>query len=465
MQKTIHDSLVAGSFRDPSGFLFFEDQVLYRQVNLSYKEHYRHLMDSGLYAALIERGLLIPHDESSVKPRVGEQAYLVLAPEKVDFIAYPYEWCFSQFKDAALTTLQIQKRALEKGMILKDASAYNIQRHRGNTLLIDTLSFEKYEEGMPWIAYKQFCQHFLAPLALMSFCDVRLNQLLRVYIDGIPLDLASTLLPRRTWLNTGILMHIHLHAKSQKHFSDKEVEVAKTSNARKMSRMGLLGLIDSLETAVKRLQWKPGGTEWADYYDQTNYSDDASKEKARIVDGFIRQVNPRLVWDMGANRGVYSRLASTQGIAAIAFDIDPAAVEKNYRESREKNETLMYPLVLDCTNPSPGIGWEHNERMALMDRSPADLMMALALVHHLAISNNLPLEKIARFFQKLGRHLIIEFVPKNDSQVMRLLKSREDIFPNYTQEGFEKAFAPYFETVEKSIVSGSQRILYLMRSL
>jgi hypothetical protein len=203
---------VGASFRDPSGFLFTRQGVLYRQVNQEYRTHYDLLMSSGLYTRLVGMGLLIPHDEVAEQPQESEVAYRVIRPEPLEFVSYPYEWSFSQLKDAALATLAIQKQSLEAGMVLKDASMYNIQFFHGKPVLIDTLSFETYREGDPWVAYRQFCQHFLAPLALMAHTDVRLSQLLRVYIDGIPLDLAARLLPRRTRYGLGLATHIHLHA-------------------------------------------------------------------------------------------------------------------------------------------------------------------------------------------------------------------------------------------------------------
>ena len=185
---TANDEAVSSSFRDPSGLVFVREGVFYRQVNVPYKDNYDHLMSSGLYDKLADNKLLIPHEEVSLDPATPDSAYKVLKPEQVPFISYPYEWCFGQLKDAALTTLAIQKRALGFGMTLKDGSAYNIQFLKGRPVLIDTLSFEKYCEGQFWVAYRQFCQHFLAPLVLMSYTDVRLSQLLRVHIDGIPLD-------------------------------------------------------------------------------------------------------------------------------------------------------------------------------------------------------------------------------------------------------------------------------------
>jgi hypothetical protein len=344
-------------------------------------------------------------------------------------------------------------------MCLKDSSAYNIQFRKGKPILIDTLSFKMYQEGQPWIAYRQFCQHFLAPLALMSYKDIRLSQLLRIYIDGVPLDLASSLLPIRTSFKFSVLSHINLHAKSQKHFADKVVD----TSGRKMKRISLLGLIDNLESAVSKLKWQAQDTEWGEYYEDTNYSEEALQHKKQIVTEYLDRINPDNVWDLGGNVGMFSRIASDKGIRTISFDIDPVAVEKNYFECVTNGETNILPLLLDLYNPSAGIGWENQERMSLLERGPVDTVFALALIHHLAISNNLPLDKIASFFNSICKSLIIEFVPKSDSQVQKLIRSREDIFHNYTKTSFEEQFENFFVIERSQKITGTDRSLYLMR--
>lgn len=449
------------SFRDPSGFLFWREGELYRQVNPGYKQDYDHLIDSGLYDSLVAESLLVPHREVDDLPGQSAATYKVIKPERLDFISYPYEWCFSQLKDAALLTLKIQRTAMESGMSLKDASAYNVQFRGGKPVFIDTLSFERYVEGRPWVAYRQFCRHFLAPLALMAYRDPGLGRLSRVYLDGIPLALTDRLLPWRTRLRFTLMAHLHLHAGGERRFSAKPVDPAKI----KISKVALGRLTESLESAIKGLKWEPGGTEWNDYYDNTNYSEDAFKEKEQLVARFIDQIGPGDLWDLGANEGVFSRIAGDKGVRTLSCDLDPAAVEKNYLFCRKTGSENILPLCLDLTNPSPGIGWSHEERMSFIERGPADAVLALALVHHLAISNNLPLEKIADFFSRVGESLIIEFVPKEDSQVQRLLATREDIFPDYTRAGFEAAFSRYFQIVEAAEVAGSARTLYLMRTL
>ncbi len=457
--KTKNNPLSA-SFRDPSGFLFTREGVLYRQVNQIYSADYERLMTSGLYDKLVEAGRLIPHTETDLEP-AAPGAYKILRPERVPFISYPYEWSFGQLKDAALATLSIQKRALNFGMSLKDASAYNIQFYKGKATLIDSLSFETYKPREPWVAYRQFCQHFLAPLALMATRDVRLGQLLRIYIDGIPLDLAARLLPARTRWNLGWYAHIHLHAAAQKKYAD--ASIAEARRGREMSQQALLGLIENLQSMIRKLEWKPPKTEWGEYYDHTNYTEAAFEHKKSLVAEWARRVNPRLVWDLGANTGVFARQAAGLEAYAVAWDIDPAAVEQNWRRVRQEKEQNILPLILDLTNPSPAIGWDNRERESFSQRGPADLVLALALIHHLAISNNLPLERIAESLAGWGEWLIIEFVPKSDTQVQKLLRSRADIFPTYHREGFEAAFGRFFTILESRPIQESQRFLYLMK--
>lgn len=449
---------LSSSFRDPSGFLYVKDGILYRQINQSYQDDYNFLIESDLYKTLVEKGLLIEHTEVDISLKYSDTVYEIIQPKVIPFISYPYGWCFSELKDAALLTLEIQKNALKANMTLKDASAYNVQFLEGKPIFIDTLSFEKYEEGKPWVAYKQFCQHFLAPLALMAYTDIRLNQLLKNYIDGIPLDLASKLLPKKTYLNFALLTHIHLHAKSQAHYAEKSLNLKGAT----ISQFQQLALIDNLESFIKGLCLPKIKTEWADYVDNTNYSDEAHENKKKTIEAFISEIKPKSVWDLGANTGIFSNITAKKGIPTIAFDIDPLAVEKNYLTCKKNEEKNILPLALDLTNPSPAIGWGNNERLSLAERGPADLIMALALIHHLAISNNVPFKKIASFFSDICHYAIVEWVPKEDSQVQRLLRTRNDIFNEYTEENFEYEFGELFTIIKKQKIPGTLRTLYLL---
>ena len=462
MSRTSEGRGHPASFRDRDGFLYERDGVLVRQVNRAYAAHYDLLMQSGLYDRLVSEGALIAHRELSQPGLVPDLAYKVLEPDRIGFVSYPYEWCFSQLKDAALATLGTMVDALEHGLTLKDASAYNIQFQSGRPLLIDSLSFMKYEQGQPWIGYRQFCQHFLAPLALMAYTDIRLGQLLRVHLDGIPLDLASRLLPWRTHLNPGLQVHLHLHASAQRRVGSGRPGLGRGRKG--VSRLGLRGLIDSLQRTVRSLSWEAGRSDWAGYSEFHNYDEAAMQQKLKAAESFLDEVRPASLWDLGANTGRFSRLASGRGVATIAFDFDPGAVELNYRQTRQTQDPNLLPLLLDLTNPSPSQGWDHQERQSLVERGPAEALFALALVHHLAISNNVPLASLADFLSRLAKSLLIEFVPKADPQVQKLLAGRRDIFDDYSTDGFESAFQVKLVIRKRMPVGDSGRILYWLES-
>lgn len=449
-----------GSFRDPAGFVYRLDGELLRQVNSCYAGTWRRMRDSGLQKELQAKELLVAHEVVDLGAACTPGAIAVIRPEPIPFVSYPYEWSFSQLQDAARLTLQIQERALTKGLRLKDASAYNVQFHRGRPLFIDTLSFEPHREGEAWPAYRQFCEQFLAPLALMAHVDVRLGgRLCRTWLDGVPLPLASQLLPWHTRLRPSLLFHLHLHARAQR----RVTAASGPREHRDLGQRGLEGVLASLRAAVEGLEWEPSGTPWADYDGLESYEAEDLAAKGRLVSEMLERLRPDTVWDLGANDGRFSRLAASLGAATVAFDLDPAAVERNYQQVREDGNPRVLPLLIDLTNPSPGIGWAHRERMSLMERGPADTVLALALVHHLGIGNNLPLPHIARFLASVARTLIIEFVPRSDPKVREMLASRRQLREDYDEAEFRRAFTRWFRIEETARVGGSARVLYRMQ--
>jgi hypothetical protein len=460
--KPAEEGVIGGSFRDPSGFVYLRDGVFYRQLNPLYRENYEQLRGSGLYDKLVADGLLVPHEECELSYAHSQAAYKILRPSRVPFISYPYEWCFGELKDAALTTLRIQKRALECGMSLKDCSAFNIQFVNARPILIDTCSFETYRDGSPWVAYRQFCQHFLSPLVLMAYTDVRLGQMGRLFIDGFPLDLTVALLPpMRACLSFNILFHIYFHSICQRYYGNKRNR--KEPQRARVSLSSLLHMVESLEIFLDNLKQRRPHAPWALYYSELTYSDQAFTHKQELVLKYLDILQPETVWDFGANTGIFSRIASKRGILTVSIDADPACVENNYLKTKQNGESHLLPLVMDLVNPSPSIGWAHKERLSLAERGPAQTVFALALIHHLAIGNNVPLGRIAQYFRDVGQSLIIEFVPKTDVNVQRLLETRVDIFADYTQSTFEREFTKYFSIERSDQIAGSGRTLYLMR--
>lgn len=447
----------SASFRDRSGYVFSCEGKIYRWISPDYLPQYQHLMDSGLYRALVDRRLLVAHKEVELEG-FDAGGGIVIQPKRIPFISYPYEWCFEQYQDAALTTMDIQNIALEYGMVLKDASAYNIQFLMGYAVLIDTLSFDFYQEGSPWGAYGQYCRHFLAPLMLMSNVDFRLGHLMQSFIDGIPLDLASKLMKGGGMVAQ---MHIHAHAKSvARHNDDGKKGTVKQAIMKKST---LVAFCDSLRKDTAKLQPLKTVTEWGDYYSNTNYSDMATISKETIVRDMLSGIgNLNNVWDFGANDGRFSRIANELDAHVIAFDIDENAVAINWKEVKLSHRKML-PLILDLSAPSPAIGFANEERKNINDRQKPDCIMMLAVIHHMAISNNLPFEKIAAWIAKLTDNLIIEFVPKADSQIQVLLATRKDIFSDYDCNHFEIAFGHFFKLKKKVPVEGSKRIMYLWK--
>ena len=450
-----------GSFRDPSGFVFRHAGVVYRQVNRSFAQEWDAASSAGILRRWQEAGRLVGHQ--LVDPGLAAdpgQAHAVLCPDPVPFISYPYEWAFGQLKDAALLTLDLQEDAERSGFTLRDASAYNVQFVRGRPILIDSLSVERRTGDEPWAAYRQFCQHFVAPLALMARRDIRCGLMLRDHVDGIPLDLASTLLPGRTRLSTGLASHVHLHARAQRRYADAG---RGTPRRAAMGATRRAALLDSLRRTIQGLHWSPGGTEWADYDRQTSYTDEGTRAKEVVVEAMLRDAGGAVAWDLGANVGRFSAIAARLGRRVVAWDVDPAASERHYQRLKASGSDSVLPLVQDLVNPSPGLGWAGSERTSFLERSDADVVMALALVHHLAISNNVPLGWIAELFSRLAPAAIVEFVPKGDPMVDLLLASRPDVFPDYTEDGFERAFAKHFRIVARTPIPDSTRVLYLVQ--
>jgi SAM-dependent methyltransferase len=449
-----------GSWRDPYGFVYRRDGVLLRQINRVAEADWAAARETGLLGSLQAAGLLIGHEPAPLDWAADASIAIdVIRPELVPFVSYPYEWTFGQLKAAALLTLRVQGEAMSRGLELRDASAYNVQFIGSEPIFIDTLSFRRAATGAPWIAYRQFCEHLLAPLSLMARRDVRLGGLLRDHLDGVPLDLAASLLPGRTRLSLGLGSHIHLHARSQQRHASRPqagAEVAATT----MSPTRQAALHDSLVRLIEHLDWTPAGTEWADYGTESSYDDPDAQAKDQLIARVLAEASPAVVWDLGANNGRYSAIAARTAPRVVALDIDPAASERHWRELKARNEARILPLLQDLANPSPAIGWDAHERLSLFDRAEGATLLALALVHHLAIGRNVPLPMLSATLARLGERLVIEWVPKEDPMVRRLLSTREDVFPSYTAEGFEEALSAHWRVQRSSRVGGTSRMLY-----
>ncbi len=443
------------SFKDPAGFVFKQDGLYYRHVQPGYATDYDLMMGSGLYKLLVKKGWLIPHEEVTHLPANG--AYKILLPQQLAFTSYAYEWSFDMLQDAALVTLKINETAIRHGMILKDATPYNIQFHQGKPVFIDTLSFEKYDTSKPWIAYRQFCEMFLFPLYLENYLQSGLIRLLSIYPDGIPATETARLLPAKSMWNMGTWMHVHLQ-KAARHSTAKPRQAA-AFNAGKLSRL-LEHLVGNV-AALPGRQHLPSG--WSNYYDETILSKEYLDGKVQVFKNLLSQCLYRTALDLGANDGYFSRILADDAALVIAVDFDATCINRLYETLRAEKAKNLLPLIIDLSNPSPAFGFDNSERPSFINRLAVDLVVALALVHHLCITKHIPFGKLAAFFNRFAPQLIIEFIPDTDPKVQQIMGDRQAIFTWYTQEAFEESFLDYFSISASIPISGSSRTLYLMK--
>jgi hypothetical protein len=448
-----------GSFRDPDSRVFLDDDVVYRVLSHDGWQDWLALAATPL----VEDGCLIPTEpveldelpELTAGPAAG-----ALKHEKVPFVSYPYEWPFSMLKDAALLQLELGRRALQHDLTLKDASAYNVQFKGAKPVFVDVGSFERLDEGEPWAGYRQFCMLFLYPLMLQAYKGMPHHALLRGSLDGIKPSEARALLSAR---RRGVFTHVVLHARLEARYADAGGREVK----RDLKRAGFgKALLDAnlrkLEKLVRRLEFKPGRTAWTEYGQTNTYSDEEAARKAEFVRAAAARHTGGLVWDLGCNDGTYSRVAAEHAGTVLAVDADHATVDGLYRSLRDEQRTDILPLVMSLTDPSPDIGWRGLERARLERRGTPDLALALALVHHVVITGNVPVREFVAWLRSLDCALVIEFPEREDPMVQKLLSGKtEKANPDYERETFERALGERFE-VERTERLGS-RTLYEAR--
>ncbi|KTD06823.1 class I SAM-dependent methyltransferase [Legionella jamestowniensis] len=460
--STFEKQRLSSSFRDPSGYIIYnkEAETVQRVILSSYHAQYAHLMQCGLYEKLVKNNLLVKHQLISQSTKE-----IIIEPQQIPFISYPYEWSFQLLKEAALLTLDVAKEALNYNMYLKDATSYNVQLFYGKPIFIDTLSFEFYQEGAPWCAYGQFCRHFLAPLLFMKYKTLTVSKILAQYIDGLPLEFVSDLLPFHTHFSPFIKMNIHMHSKKLKQFNSNQT----IAPAPKLNKKKLQHMFEYMSLFIRSLNYTKSKTEWGDYYNNTNYLSNAFNEKANIISHWIERMGAKKLWDAGGNNGHFSRHIVHKAKQIIVTDIDPVAIDYNYKINKEKQIESIVPLVVDLTNPSPAIGFDNQERLSFTARlleQQIDCTLVLALIHHLCLSNNCTFEMVLSYFKRVSLFSIIEFVPPEDSWAQTLLAQKresQNLFNFYNQDNFESVCGEHFDIVDKITIPDSLRTLYLLK--
>ena len=454
----------SSSFRDPFGQVFSQSGKIYRSIFNPGVKDFEAARSARIFDQLIKAGLLLPYEEVNKTDRLPEETVYCLNHPRLPMICYPWEWSFSMAKEAALIHLKIMELIIPHGFWLRDASAFNVQYDGNNLRLIDTLSIGQRIPESPWVAYGQFCSHFLAPLAMAAYCDIRTLSLWRNYIDGYPLDLALKTLPFWRRYRPGLMMHLIMHAHAQR-IADRKENIGKSKNVKllKVSDRGLIGVVRSLRRTIEKIHWKRYSKIWESYEDLRTYNDEDVALKSEFVEKVVQKLQPDMVWDFGANTGEFSLIAASHGAFVASIDSDPACTENLYQKVRQNDRLKrILPLTIDLANPSPGLGWNSTERLSLKDRGPVDLVLALALIHHLVFSCCIPFSLIAEWFASLTNHLLVEFVPPSDPMVQKLMENRRNQHLPYDFEVFQSSFSKHFDFLDKTTLQNG-RTLFLCK--
>lgn len=457
---------VPGSFRDPAGAVFECDGKIYRTVSHVGAKAFEAVRATGFLDRMVSQRRLVGLKEVT-SPEVLSRfptAVHVLEHPKLDYISYPYEWCFQQLRAAALHHLDLCLDALAEGLTLSDATAYNIQFTGPRPIFIDHLSFRPYVEGELWLGHNQFCEQFLNPLLLSSECGISFNDWYRGRLEGIPTPAIAKLLPLKARLSLRMNAHIFLPAMLGKGGQGDAVAQREKKNTHALSRRGYEGLLLQLKGWITSL--KPKGakaTVWADYADGNTYGDAERKGKRELVSDFASRVQPNLLFDLGCNSGDFSRVALASGAkSVIGYDFDQGALTAAHHRARAENLAFL-PLFLDAANPSPKQGWGQSERAGFSERALGDGVIALAFIHHLAIGKNIPLDRVVSWIVERAPVGLIEFVPKSDPTVQAMLRYREDIFSNYTIDTFRECLGKVAEIQTETVVSNAGRVIFEYR--
>jgi hypothetical protein len=453
------------SFRDPSGYIAEIDGEIYRFIHPDAQENFAKYIDSGLHTELIGAGLIVDHQDLGLNFALAPHGWQTIKPNRIDRISYASEWCFSQLRDAGLLTLEIQIRALKKGFSLKDASSYNVQFDGAKPIFIDTLSLEPSKGDESWLAYRQFCEHFLAPLALMSYCKPDIYKLWNAQIDGATISLASSLLPVKSWMNFGVTAHIHLHALSGSKVSDG----ANKNNAKpRILQDFQLNLANSLKKTLLSISETKNHSNWSNYRQDNTYQGSDAHSKLKFIQEVAVEISAKTILDLGSNDGHYSKELSKIGLTCTAAENDLECCEFLYKNTK-KDQSLerLLGLHIDLCNPTPNYGWALSERASFTSRYKCDLVLALALIHHLSIGQNVPYDRVASYLAELSENLIVEYIPPADVMSQKLLSSRIELQSNaeslFGLKSFEDHFTSYFDIVKKSSEIAGGRILYQMK--
>ncbi len=459
-----------GSFRDPASTVFYAGGDVLRGLDTDAAADWAALQAAPFFARAVQAGKIVrtetvPAEEARSLAPAGREWPVVLRHERVPFISYAYEWTFSQLQDAALLHLDLLIDALESGLTMKDGYVYNVQFKGARPTFIDTPSFTR-STGGPWAGYRQFCRTFLFPLLLTAHKDISFRPMLRGQVDGIEPKQMRAMMSARDALKPGVLRNVLLHSavdaratagnKGSRAVGEELKQAGYSEDINKAAAR-------SLRKLVAGLKWEAGETIWKDYRTQNSYSDEDTATKQAFVDGALSGQQLDLVWDLGANDGAYSRIAARHADTVVAADFDEGAIDPLYRALRKEGNTKILPLVMDLADPSPAIGWRNKERPAFYDRRKPDVILMLALLHHIAIGANVPLPEVVDWMASFGSRIVVEFVHTDDVQTQRLLANKpEGMFADYHVKEFERLLHERFTVEKEEVLPSGTRTMYLV---
>jgi SAM-dependent methyltransferase len=398
------------------------------------------------------------------KARVFEHA-------RIPFPSYAYEWAPEMLHAAGALTIDLATRFLSKGYGLKDATPYNVLFRGTKPVFVDIPSFERRDKGdKNWLAYGQFIRTFLMPLLANKHFGLSLDQLLLVHRDGLePQDVYRLTGPLERLLPPFLgLVSLPSWLSSNNDGSDKKLYEKKLIQDHEKADFILRSMIRGLERSLAKLEPpKQRDSTWSGYMEQggNNYTAEHQNAKQAFVEQAIREVGAKRVLDVGCNTGTFSFISAQAGASVVAIDFDPVVVGQVWRDACAKNLDVL-PLVQNITRPSPAVGWRYGECASFLDRARGsfDAVLMLAVIHHLIVTERIPLEEIIELAAEMTKDaLIIEFVSPQDSMFQRLTRGRDHLHVSLTPQVFEAACRPYFDQVRVQHVEGSTRWLYLLR--
>jgi len=453
-----------GSFRDRDGRVYhFQDRV-FRGLSTAALESYRKLQEKPFYKKLVETGKVIgtievTSEDNPLPDELKAQWAGFLEHDPVPVISYPYEWTFSMLKAAASLQLHLVERAVSNGFSLKDATPYNIQFVNRKPVFIDIPSFEPLQEGEPWSGYRQFCEMFLFPLFLQAYKGCNFQPFMRSGINGVDVQAAAALFGFRDRFRKGVMSHVWLQSKLDRRYGGSSENVRSSLKSAGFNRELILANVRKLQKLVKKLEWEASGSEWGDYTEFHNYSDDDHVRKEEFIRNAVVKEQPNMVWDIGCNTGQFSRIAAAVCPQVVSMDIDHVAVERLFLNPDTPDNIL--PLLQNIADPSPNWGWRNRERTDLQTRSKPDMVLCLALIHHVVITANIPLAEFIDWLAGLTDKLVIEYVSRRDDKVETLLRNKEDKYQDYSRESLEASLKRHFDIRQQQEVNNGDRTLYL----